>query len=313
MNTNEFVWVEKWRPTKVSEVILPADLKATFQKFAENGDFPNLILAGPRGMGKTSVAKALINEIGADMLFINGSKERNIDTIRDKVEQFVTTVSFTGGRKYVLIDEADGLNPITQPALKAFIEEVSHNAGFILTANHLNRIIPELQSRNAVVEFKIPSSEKPKLAMEFMKKLCQILDQEGVSYEKPVVAALIQKWFPDWRRVINQTQFYATKHKSIDNGILANISDASIDALVDLMKKKDFTGVRKWIAENSDTPGPVIFRAFYDKAGTLFTPASAPEMIISFAKYGFQATFAVDQEVNTAGALAEAMLVAEWK
>jgi len=312
-NTDHFVWVEKYRPTKVSEVILPEDLKNLFTNFAKQGDFPNLLLAGPKGMGKTSVAKALISEIGADVYFVNGSLARNMDMLRDQVSQFVTTVSFTGGRKYVLIDEADGLNPLTQPALKAFIEEFSHNAGFILTANHLAKIIPELQSRCSVIEFKIPGSEKPKLAMEFMKRLMLILHEEGVSFEKAVLASLIQKWFPDWRRVLNEVQRYATQHGAIDNGILANLSETSIDQLVELMRKKDYTGVRKWVTENSDTPGPVVFRAFYDRAGNLFTPASVPEMVIAFAKYGFQSVFAVDQEVNTAAALAEAMLVAEWK
>lgn len=312
-SSNQFVWVEKYRPSKVSDVILPSDLKSLFVNLEAKGDFPNLLLVGPKGMGKTSVAKALVAGVGADMYFVNGSLARNMDMLRDQVSQFVSTVSFTEGRKVVMIDEADGLNPLTQPALKAFIEEFSHNVVFILTANHLAKIIPELQSRCSVVEFKIPSSEKPKLAMEFMKRLMHILDQEGVRYEKAVLASLIQKWFPDWRRVLNEVQRYASQHGAIDNGILANLSETSIDQLVELMRKKDFTGVRKWVTENSDTPGPVIFRAFYDRAGNLFTPASVPEMVIAFAKYGFQSVFSVDQEVNTAAALAEAMLVAEWR
>lgn len=315
MNTDHFVWVEKFRPQKVSEVILPTDLKNLFVNMVQQGDFPSLLLAGPKGMGKTSIAKAMITELGADILIINASLERSIDVIRDRVAQFVSTISFTSeaSRKYVLLDEADGLTPDAQKSLKAFTEEFSHNAGFILTANHLAKIIPELQSRCSVVEFKIPSSEKPKIAMEFMKRLMFILGEEGVSFDKAVLASLIQKWFPDWRRILNEVQRYSTQHGAIDNGILANLSETSIDQLVELMKKKDFTGVRKWVAENSDTPGPVVFRAFYDRASSLFSPSSVPEMTIAFAKYGYQAVFSVDQEVNTAAALAEAMLIAEWK
>lgn len=308
----EFVWAEKYRPTKVKDVILPASLKAEFLKFETDGDFPNLLLVGPKGMGKTSVAKALVTGIGADMYFINGSLQRNIDTIREQVAQFVSSVSFTSGRKYVMIDEADGLNVLTQPALKAFIEEFSHNAGFILTANNLSRVIVELQSRCSVVDFRIPAAEKPAIAMAFMKRLEEILTAEGVGFERKALAALIQKHFPDWRRVLNEAQRYATRG-TIDSGVLATITDESMDQLVSYMKKKEFTGVRKWISENSDQSAQALFRAFYDKSASMFTSASIPEVVLILAKYGFQSTHAVDQEVNTAAALLEVLLTAQWK
>ena len=315
MNSKEFVWVEKYRPARVEDVILPTDLKTMFLKFERDGDFPNLLLSGPKGMGKTSVAKALIQGIGADFYFINGSLQRNIDTIREQVAQFVSSVSFTDGRKYVLIDEADGLNPLTQPSLKAFIEEFSHNAGFIMTANHLSKVIPELQSRFTGVEFRIPNSEKPTIALSFMKRLEEILKLENVGYEKRALAALIQKHFPDWRRVLNECQGYAAKSPTgaIDSGILATISAESMSELIGFMKKKEFTSVRKWVAENSDQSAQALFKEFYDNAGSSFTSASIPEVVLVLAKYGFQSAFAVDQEVNTAAALLEIMLTAQWK
>lgn len=313
MNTQEFLWVEKYRPTNVSDVILPAEMKATFEAFVKAKDFPNLLLAGPRGMGKTSVAKSLVREVGGESIVINGSLERNIDVIRERVLQFVSSVSMLNdGRKYVILDEADGLNALTQPALKAFIEEYSHNAGFILTANHISKVIPELQSRCSVIEFRIPSAEKPQLAMQFMKRLEEILKLEGVGYERKAIAALIQKWFPDWRRVLNEVQRYSSKG-AIDSGVLATVSDESIKDLILHMKKKDFTAVRKWVAENTESSSQALFKAFYDQASQLFTPASVPEVAVTLAKYGFQSVFAVDQEVNVSAAMAEIMLVASWR
>jgi DNA polymerase III delta prime subunit len=310
-NSNEFEWVQKYRPAKIEDIILPAEIKAQFLKFVADGDFQNLLLSGPRGMGKTTAALSLIAAVNGDFIKINGSLERNIDTIRDKVMQFVSTVSFTGGRKYVLIDEADGLNPITQPALKAFIEEFSHNACFILTCNHIGKIIPELQSRCTTIEYRIPSAEKPVLAMAFMKRLCEILDTEGVGYEKKALAALIQRQFPDWRKVLNDVQRYATKG-TIDTGILANMSNESIDQLIGFLKKKDFTAVRKWVTEEAgESSAQAVFRTIYDRAP--FTPAALAEVVLIFAKYGFQSAFAVDQEINTAAALVEVMMVAAWK
>lgn len=312
MNTKEFTWVEKYRPTKVDDLILPADLKSQFKKFVVDRDFPNILLAGPRGMGKTSVALALMNELGSDYIKVNGSLERNIDTIRDRVAQFCSSVSFTDGRKYVILDEADGLNPLTQPALKAFIEEFSHNAGFILTANHLSKIIPELQSRCSVVEFKIPNAEKPTLAMTFMKRMASILDAEGVTYDKKALAAFIQKWFPDWRRMLNELQRYSTKG-TVDTGVLASLSDSTVAELIGFMKKKEFSSVRKWVTENADVSSTELFKAFYEQSASQFTAAAVPEVVLILAKYGFQSAFAVDQEINTAAALVEIMLSVSWK
>jgi DNA polymerase III delta prime subunit len=311
-NSNEFEWVQKYRPSKVEDIILPAEIKDTFLKFAEKGDFQNMLLAGPRGMGKTTAALALVAAVGGDFLKINASLERNIDTLRDKVLQFVTTVSFTGGRKYVILDEADGLSPLTQQALKGFIEEFSHNACFILTANHIGKIIPEIsQSRMTVIEYKIPSAERPVLAMAFMKRLCEILDAENVTYEKKALSALIMRHFPDWRRVLNEVQRYASKGP-INTGILANMSNESIDQLIGFLKKKDFTAVRKWVTEEAgESSAQAVFRTIYDRAP--FTPATLAEVVLIFAKYGFQSAFAVDQEINTAAALVEVMMVAAWK
>jgi DNA polymerase III delta prime subunit len=310
--SNEFLWVEKYRPERVEDVILPAELKATFLKFQKDGDCPNLLLAGPKGMGKTSVAKALVRGIGSDLFFINGSLERNIDTVRERVAQFVSTVSFTGGRKFVMIDEADGLNVLTQPALKAFMEEFSHNAGFILTANHLPKVIPELQSRCSVIDFKIPTSEKAGMAMAFMKRVEEILTAEGVSFERKAIAALIQKWFPDWRRVLNELQRYSTKG-AIDSGVLATLSDTSIDELTGYMKKNDFSSVRKWVAENADSSTQAVLRSFYDKMSGMFTSSSIPEIALVIGKYNFQAAFAIDHEINLSAALLEIMAGAQWK
>ncbi len=309
--SKEFVWVERYRPETVSDLILPAELKAQFEKFVEDGDMPNLLLVGPRGMGKTSAALAVLNQIGVDYIKINGSLERNMDMIRDRVQQFVSSVSFTDSRKFVLIDEADGLNPLTQPALKAFIEEFSHNAGFILTANHLNKIIPELQSRTSVVEFKIPEDELPKMCMAFMKRMEVILKDNDVSYEKAALAAFIKKWFPDWRRIINELQRYATKG-TIDTGILAAVSDETVDSLIALMKAKDWNGTRQWVAENGGGSSQIL-RTFYDRAETMLKEAAKAEICVLLARYNFQGCFAVDQEVNNVGFFTEAMMAATWK
>lgn len=312
MDTREFQWVEKYRPEKVEELILPSEMKAQFAKFVADGDMPNLLLVGPRGMGKTAATLAMIKTIGVDYIKINASLERNMDTIRERIAQFCSSVSFSGGRKFVILDEADGLLGDPQRALKGFIEEFSHNAGFILTANHLNKIIVELQSRCAVVEFRIPNSEKPKLAMEFMKRMEVILEAEGVKYDRKALAAFIQKWFPDWRRILNELQRYAAGG-AIDTGILAVLSDATIDELIGYLKKKEFSNLRKWIGENSDSGAQTLFRSFYDRASSQLTGPALAEVVLIIAKYGFQSAFAVDQEINAAAAFTEVMMAASWK
>jgi replication factor C small subunit len=313
-STTEFVWAQKYRPKRIDDVVLPTHIKNTFQKFADTGDVPNLLLVGPSGIGKTTVAKALLDQIGADVMVVNGSLDRNIDMLRDRVSQFVTTVSFTQGRKFVLIDEADGLSPTVQPALRAFIEDFSHNAGFVFTANHLSRIVPALQSRCSVVEFRIEKSEAPLLAREFMTRAMRILENEGVEYEKKPLAALIQRWFPDWRRVLMELQRYSASGK-IDSGILVNLDEKAIGELIGFMKRKEFSNVRRWIGENSDVSSQVLFRRFYDNSVDLFVPQFVPTLVLILARYGFQATQAVDPEINTAACLAEVMLEGStsWK
>ena len=312
MNTLEFQWVEKFRPTTIEDTILPASTKAQFQKFVDDGDFPNLLLTGSAGIGKTTVAKAMIGQIGSDCMMVNCSKETGIATIRDRVSQFVSSVSFTDGRKFVILDEIDGLSPEAQKALKAFIEECSHNAGFIMTSNHIAKVIPPLQSRGAVVDFTIRKEDRAPMAMAFMKRVEVILGQEGVAFERKAVAGLIQKWFPDFRRVINELQRYASGG-AIDSGVLAAISETSLDELIGFLKKKDFTATRKWVAENSDISATSLFHRFYDQSSSLFTPGTVPEVVLILAKYGYQSAFAVDQEVNTAAAFVEIMLSAAWK
>jgi DNA polymerase III delta prime subunit len=245
-----FLWVEKYRPKKIADTILPTDLKQTFTEFVNQKEVPNLILAGGPGVGKTTVAKAMLEELGCSYIVINGSMNGNIDTLRNEIKNFASTISFKGGRKYVILDEADYLNPqSTQPALRNFMEEYSANCGFILTCNFLNRIIAPLHSRCSVIQFKIAASDKPKLAAQFMKRVEMILKTEKVEYDQKVVAELILKHFPDWRRVLNELQRYSATGK-IDTGLLANISDVSMKKLMQAIKDKDFSTARKWVVDN---------------------------------------------------------------
>ena len=261
---DDFLWVEKYRPQTVSDTILPDDLKTTFQQFVDQNNVPNLLLTGRAGVGKTTVAKAMLNQIGADFITINGSMNGNIDTLRIDISNFASSVSFTGGRKYVILDEADYLNAnSTQPALRNFMEEFSKNCGFILTCNFKNRIIEPLHSRCSVVEFNISNKDKPKIAADFFKRVCGILDDEGIQYDKKSVAEVVQLYFPDWRRVLNELQRYGSTGR-IDAGILASKSSDNISSLISLMKEKNFTAARKWVAENSDIDSAVLYRQLYD-------------------------------------------------
>ena len=249
---NDILWVEKYRPQNIKDCILPNELKSTFQQFVENEEIPNLLLTGTAGVGKTTVAKAMLEEIGCTYMMINGSEESGIDTLRTKIKNFASTVSMDGKRKYVILDEADYLNPqSTQPALRGFIEEFSKNCGFILTCNFRNRIIEPLHSRCSTVEFRIPNEQKPKLAMNFMKRVQDILEKENVTHNEKVVADVIGKFFPDWRRCLNELQRYSVSG-SIDAGILVNLSDTSIKELVSFVKDKDFKSCRQWVVHNLD-------------------------------------------------------------
>jgi len=309
----DFLWCEKYRPKTVEDTILPADLKATFQQFVDQKNVPNLILTGGPGVGKTTIAKAMLEELGCTYIVINGSMNGNIDTLRNEIKNFASTVSFSGGRKYVILDEADYLNPqSTQPALRNFMEEFSANCGFILTCNFLNRIIAPLHSRCSVVQFKINASDKPKLAGRFMKRVTGILQKENVEFEERVVAELIMKHFPDWRRVINELQRYSATGK-IDTGILANISSDNFKALFERLKAKDFTGMRKWVAENLDNEPSVLFRRIFDSSNECLNPNSVGRMVLLLAEYQYKSAFVVDQEINFVAFLTEVMIDCEFK
>lgn len=308
----EFLWVEKYRPKTIDDTILPVDLKATFQQFVDQKNIPNLILSGSAGVGKTTVARAMLEELGCDYIVINGSMNGNIDTLRNEILSFASSVSLQGGRKYVILDEADYLNAnSTQPALRNFMEEFSRNCGFILTCNFKNRIIEPLHSRCSVIDFKISKKDMAKLAMQFMKRVNFILNTENVKYESAVIAEVIQKHFPDWRRVLNELQRYSATG-NIDSGILANMQETSIRELIALMKDKNFTEVRKWVRNNLDTDVNVLYNEFYDSASQYFTPDSVPMLVLHIATYQYQNAFSANPEINFSAFCAHVMFDLEF-
>ena len=304
----EFLWVEKYRPKTIADTILPAELKQTFQQFVDQKNIPNLLLSGPAGCGKTTVARAMLEELGCDYIVINGSMNGNIDTLRNEIRDFASSISFTGGRKYVILDEADYLNAnSTQPALRNFMEEYSKNCGFILTCNFKNRIIEPLQSRCSVIDFKIPKKSLADLAMQFMKRTVSILQKENIEFDKAVVAELIKKHYPDWRRVLNELQRYSATGK-IDSGLLANVKEASIRELVGMLRDKDFTSMRRWVGENIDGDADPVFRQLYDTSNETMDKASVPQLVLILARYQYQAAFVADHEVNLVACLTEVMM-----
>ena len=310
---DEILWVEKYRPQTIEECILPSELKQTFQQFVDNEEIPNLLLTGTAGVGKTTIAKAMLEQIGCTYMMINGSEESGIDTLRTKIKNFASTVSMDGKRKYVILDEADYLNPqSTQPALRGFIEEFSKNCGFILTCNFRNRIIEPLHSRCSTVEFRIPNAEKPKLASQFMKRVQHILETENVKSNDDVVATLIGKFFPDWRRCLNELQRYSATGQ-IDSGILVNISDSSIQELVSFVKNKEFTNTRKWIVHNLDNDPSRVYRRIYDSLYDNVAPSSIPHCVLILADYSYKSAFVADQEINLLACLTEIMQQVEFK
>lgn len=312
---DDFLWVEKYRPKTIAETILPIELKNTFQQFVDQKNVPNLLLSGRAGVGKTTVAKAMLNELGADYITINGSLEgRSIDVLRSDIANFASSVSFSGGRKYVILDEADYLNPQSvQPALRNFMEEFSNNCGFILTCNFKNRIIDPLHSRCSVVEFNIAKADKPKMAAQFFKRTCEILEKENVQYEQATVAELIQGYFPDWRRVLNELQRYSATGR-IDSGILSNKSTDNINTLIAFMKDKNFTEMRKWVAENVDIDSAMLYRQLYDILPTkLKSTTSVAAAIIVLAEYQYKEAFVANSEINRVAALATLMAECDWK
>ena len=308
----EFLWVEKYRPKSINDCILPTSLKQTFQEFVNQDNIPNLLLTGGPGVGKTTVAKAMLTEIDADYIVINGSMNGNIDTLRNEIKDFASTMSFTNNRKYVILDEADYLNPqSTQPALRNFMEEFSKNCGFILTCNFKNRIIEPLHSRCSVVEFNIPKQDRPKVAAQFFKRVGNILKEENIEYDLTVVAKMVESYFPDFRRVLNELQRYSAIGR-IDTGILANTGDASIEDLVTSLKAKSFSEVRKWVAQNSDTDTATTLRKLYDIANEKMKPHSVAQLVLIIADYQYKAAFVADQEINLVACMTEIMANCEF-
>ena len=309
----EFLWVEKYRPNRLEDCILPDELKNTFQQFINHQNIPNLLLSGSAGVGKTTVAKAMLEELGADYIVVNGSLHGNIDTLRTEIMNFATTVSFSEGRKYVILDEADYLNPqSTQPALRNFMEEYSKNCGFILTCNFKNRIIEPLQSRCSVIDFLFPKKLAPSLAGSFFTRVKTILDEEQVKYDEKVLAEIIQRHFPDWRRVLNELQRYSVSG-IIDIGILSNSSQNAFKSLIALLKGKQFSDMRKWVAQNIDSDPTSIMRQLYDSSSEVIKASSIPQLVLLIGEYQYKSAFVADQEVNLVAFLTQVMADVEFK
>jgi len=309
----DFLWVEKYRPKTIEECVLPDALKQTLSEFISKGDIPNLILSGGPGVGKTTAAKAMLDELGLTYMFINGSEESGIDVLRTKIKNFASTVSLHGGRKYLILDEADYLNPqSTQPALRGFIEEFHKNCGFILTCNYKNRLIPPLHSRCSVVDFTVPKSEKKELAEQFFRRVMNVLVVEDIKFEPKAVAEVINKFFPDWRRVLNELQRYSVSGR-IDAGRLVDISEVNIKELMQSMKQKEFTNVRKWIVNNIDNDPTRLFRRLYDNLYDYMDGSSIPHVVVILGEYQYKAAFVADQEINMLACLTEIMSRAKFK
>jgi DNA polymerase III delta prime subunit len=306
------LWTEKYRPQTVSDCILPERLKTVFQEYVNQKQIPNLLLSGGAGVGKTTIAKAMCNEIGCDYMVINGSDESGIDTFRNKIKNYASSMSLSGGRKVIIIDEADYLNPnSTQPALRNAIEEFASNCSFIFTCNYKTKIIDPLHSRCAVVDFGLQNGEKAQMASSFFKRIEHVLDSEKVDYDKKVIAELIKKHFPDFRRVINELQRYSQLGK-IDVGILSQIGDISITQIVKHLKEKDFTSVRKWAA-TTEIDNTTFFRKLYDSLYDIIKPQSIPQVVIILADYQYKQAFVADAEINLVACLTEIMANAEFK
>ena len=308
-----FLWVEKYRPKTVDDCILPSELKKSFSEFVKDKHIPNLILSGSAGTGKTTIAKAMVEEIGSTWMLINGSEESGIDVLRTKIKNFASTVSLEGGRKYIILDEADYLNPqSTQPALRGFMEEFHKNCGFIFTCNYKNRLIEPLQSRCSNIDFTIRNGERVKLAESFFKRVQDILGQEQIKFEPKAIAELINKYFPDWRRCLNELQRYSTSGQ-IDAGILVNLSSENIKELVGFMKEKEFTNVRKWIVNNLDNDPARIFRTIYNSLYDNLDHSTIPHAVIIIADYQHKSAFVADQEINMLACMTELMSQVKFK
>ena len=312
--TEEFLYVEKYRPQNIEDTILPQQYKDQFKEFVKQGEIPNLLLSGSAGCGKTTIAKALCNELGADFIVINGSDEgRLIDTLRTKIKNFASTMSLQGGPKVVILDEADYISADSvQPALRAFIEEFSSNCRFIFTCNYKNRIIPALHSRTTVIDFKITPAEKPKLAQQFMKRVKTILDTEGVTYDDKVIAELIMRFFPDFRRILNELQRYGVSG-TIDSGLLSSLSEEKFTPLINMLQEKNWGAMRKWVGQNSDQDFTSLYRKVFNALEVRLEPQSIPACVLIIADYQYKSAFAMDSEINFTACLTEIMSECKFK
>ena len=312
MNT-DFLWVEEYRPKTIDDCILPQSLKTLFTSFVQKGELSNLLLSGTSGIGKTTVAKALCEQLNCDWIMINGSEEGGIDVLRNKIKNFASTVSLSGGKKVVILDEADYLNPqSTQPALRGFVEEFHKNCRFILTCNFKNRIIEPLHSRFSNIEFKINPKDKPKLASRLFERAVFILKEQNINYEEKVLVELIKKHFPDFRKLINELQRYSISG-TIDAGILVNLSDENLKTLVSHLKNKEFSDMRKWVVNNLDNDPVKIFRKMYDTLYSNLEPSTIPHAVLIIADYQYKSAFVADQEINLVACLTELMSQVKFK
>jgi len=313
MSTTDFLWVEEYRPKTIDDCILPQSLKTLFQSFIEKGEISNMLFSGTPGVGKTTVAKALCEQMNCDWIMINGSEEGGIDVLRNKIKNFASTVSLSGGKKVVILDEADYLNPqSTQPALRGFVEEFHKNCRFILTCNFKNRIIEPLHSRFSNIEFRISPKDKGKLATKLFERVSYILKEQNIEYEEAVVAELIKKHFPDFRKLINELQRYSISG-IIDAGVLVNVSDENLKTLVAHLKTKEFSNMRKWVVNNLDNDPVKIFRKIYDSMYTNLQPETIPHAVLIIADYQYKSAFVADQEINLVACLTELMSQVKFK
>lgn len=312
VKSDELVWVQKYRPQRIADTILPENTKKAFQKFVDDAIIPNLLLAGSPGTGKTTAAKAMLEELGCDYIIINAALNRGIDVVRSEISTFASSISLAGGRKYIILDESDYLTPDAQASMRNLIETFSKNCGFIFTCNFKNRIITPLRSRLSEVDFAIEKTEKPKLAAQFFKRTLAILKNEEVDFDQKVVAKVIEKYFPDFRRILNELQKYSGNGR-IDEGIFADFKQESIDELFSLLKEKNFTGMRKWCADNSDQDPNEIFRKLYDTATDKIELKSMPSFVVSLADYMYKSSFVADQEINLVAFLTEIMIETSFK